>query len=66
MSIAACASLESHRNHHALARRQAVGLDYNRRALLLDIIVRRVRIGESRVRGGRNAMPDHECLGEIL
>ena len=43
------------RDDHALAGRQAVGLDDDRRAARVDVRVRRGGVGEGRVAGGRDA-----------
>ena len=54
------------RDDHALARREPVGLDHDRRAALGDVGVRRARVGERAVRRGRHAVALHERLGEVL
>ena len=55
-----------HGHNHALAGSQAVGLDDDRCAFLVDVLVRRTDIGEGLVLGGWNVMTLHERLGEIL
>ena len=50
----------------ALAGGQPVGFDDDRRALSVDVTMRRSGITKSRIRGGGYAMPHHETLGEIL
>ncbi len=54
------------RDHHALAGRQAVGLDHDGGAVRIDVGVRRGGIGEGAERGGGDAVTRHELLGEIL
>ena len=53
-------------DHHALARGEPVGLDHDRRALGVDVAVRRGGVGEGRVARGRDAVPRHEGLGVVL
>ena len=53
-------------DHHALARGEAVGLDDDRRAVLVDVGLRLAGVGEGRVARGRDAVAHHERLGEIL
>ena len=65
-SIAACASATRRRDDHALAGREAVGLDDDRRAALGDVGARRRRVGERPVLRGRDPVPRHERLREIL
>ena len=55
-----------HRNHHALARSQAVSLDDNRRALLVNVSMRSGGVAECLIRRCRNPVPLHKGLGEIL
>ncbi len=55
-----------HRDHDALACGQPVGLDHDRRALLVDVGVRGRGLGEGLVERGRDAVAHHEALGEIL
>jgi hypothetical protein len=57
---------QRHRDDHALAGREAVGLDDDRRALGVEVGVRGGCIGEGLVVGGRNAVALHERLREIL
>ena len=57
---------QGHRHHHALAGGQSVGLDDDRCALLLDVGMRRFRVGEGLVGCGRDLVPMHEGLGEGL
>jgi hypothetical protein len=57
---------QRHRDDHALAGREAVGLDDDRRALGVEVRVRGGCIGEGFVVGGRNAVALHERLREIL
>ena len=54
------------RDDDALAGGQAIRLDDDRCAVRVDVRVRRPRIGERAVSGGRNAVPRHESLGVIL
>jgi len=58
--------LERHRDDHALAGREAVGLHDDRRAFRVDVGMRGGRVREGLVVGGRNAVPLHERLREIL
>ena len=58
--------VQGHGHHHAFARRQAVGLNYNRRAFLADVIVRRIRLFEGLVLCGGDAVFLHERFGEIF
>ena len=58
--------ISSRRDHHALARRQAVGLHHDGGALLVDIGVGGGGIGEGAEGRGGNAVARHELLGEIL
>ena len=51
---------------HALAGGEAIGLDDDRRALFVDVRLRLTGGGESRVAGRRDAVAEHERLGEIL
>ena len=53
-------------NDHALARRQAVGLDDDGCTAFVHILMRGLGIGESLVARGRNAMALHERFGKIL
>ncbi len=61
---------QRHRDDDALARRQAIGLDDDRRAVFLmlsvHITVSRSGIAEGLVGGGGDAMALHEVLGEGL
>jgi hypothetical protein len=50
----------------AFARGEPVGLDDDRSTLRVDVGVRRRGIGERAIGGGRNAVPRHERLREIL
>ena len=50
----------------ALSRRQAVGLDDDRRAAPIDVGVGGLPIAEAFMASGRNAMPRHELLREML
>ncbi len=54
------------RDHDALAGRQAIGLDDDRRALRIDVGMCRRSFGEGLEPGRGDAMPQHEALGEIL
>ena len=54
------------RHHHALAGRQAVGLDDDRRALRAHVGLGRRRGGEALVGGGRDAVRLAQVLGEAL
>mgnify|MGYP000173555034 CR=1 FL=1 len=47
-------------SNDAFASSQAVGLDHNRRAHLVDVSVRGLRVGEGVVRRGGNAVAPHE------
>ncbi|CFW05319.1 Uncharacterised protein [Bordetella pertussis] len=58
--------VQRHGDHHALAGSQAVGLDHDGRAVLVDIGVRLGRIGEGFVARRGDGMADHEGLGVIL
>ena len=53
-------------DHDALAGGQAVGLDHDRGAFLINMGVGQGRIGEGLVAGGRDVVPDHEGLGVVL
>ena len=66
MSIASCASALRRRDDHALARGEPVGLDDDRRAVLVDVGVRRGGVAEGLVERGGNVVAHHEALGEIL
>ena len=76
MSTAAWASARSiatttpffkaHGDDDALAGGQAVGLDDNRCALLVDVGMCCGRLGKSLEPSGRNVVARHEALGEIL
>jgi hypothetical protein len=50
----------------ALASGQPIRLDDDRRALLVDVGVRSRSLGEAGKARGRNVVPDHEALGEVL
>ena len=54
------------RDHHALARRQPVGLDHDRRMEKLEGFLNIFFLGADGVFRGRNAVPLHEFLGEAL
>jgi len=54
------------RHHHALARRQTVGLDHDRRAVRAHMRQRRRQFVEHRVAAGGDAVPLQELLGECL
>jgi hypothetical protein len=54
------------RNHNPFAGGKAVGLDHDRRALLVDVSLGFACIRERRIFCGRQAMTHHELLGEIL
>ena len=58
--------VERERDHDALARGQAVGLDHDGSALLADVGQRGLLVGEGAVRRGRDAGARHELLGEAL
>ena len=53
-------------HHHALAGGQAIGLDDDGRALLIDVGMGERRVGEGLVGSGRDLMPLHEGLGKGL
>ena len=55
-----------HRDGHALAGGKPVGLDDDRRALLADIGLRRLGVGEAAIGGGRDVLARAEILGEAL
>ena len=57
---------QRHGHHHALARRQAIGLDHDRHAFLIDVSVRGCGIRKRFIFRGRNSMALHEGLGERL
>jgi hypothetical protein len=57
---------QRHGDHHALAGRQAVGLDDDRRAVGVDVGVGLGGVGEGLVLRGRDAVALHEGLGEVL
>src|SRR6266487_3117540 len=50
----------THRDDHAVSRREAVGLHDERRAARVDMIVRRSGLVEARERRGGNPVPPHE------
>jgi len=58
--------VECHGDDDALAGGQAVGLDDDRGALLVDVGMGRGGIGEGLETGGRDVVASHEALGEIL
>ena len=64
--MAACGLVQRLGDHHALAGGQAVGLDDDRRAHFLDIIMRGVGIGEGFPGGGRDIRGVGDFLGEAL
>ena len=53
-------------DRHALARREAVGLDHHRQAEAGERKPCRRRIGMALERGSRNAVPRAQILGETL
>ena len=55
-----------HRHRHALARRQAVRLDHNRRAMLAHVRLCRFELVEGAVLGGGDVVTRHQTLGEVL
>ena len=55
-----------HRHDHALACREAIGLDDDRRAVLLDIGARGSDVAEGLEECGGNVVARHKTLGEIL
>ena len=57
---------QRHGHDHALARCQAIGLDHDGRADLVDVGMRRRRVGEGDVERRRDAVALHEVLGEGL
>ena len=57
---------QGHGHDHALARRQAVGLDDDGRAVLVDEGVGRLGVGEGFIEGRGDAMALHEVLGKSL
>jgi hypothetical protein len=57
---------QRHRDNDALAGGQAVGLDDDGRALLVDVGVCCGRLGKSLKTGRRDVVASHEALGEIL
>ena len=65
-SMAACASARRHGDDDALAGSQAVGLDDDGRALLVDVGMCCGRLGKSGEFRGRDVVAGHEVLGEIL
>ncbi len=58
--------LQRHRHDHAFAGRQAVGLDHDRRADMLDVFQRVGFVFEHRVMRGRDVVAGQEILGEGL
>jgi hypothetical protein len=58
--------IEGCRHDHTLARREAVGLDDDGRALGGDVFMRLGRIGKCLVRSRRNVVPHHEGLGIVF
>ena len=66
MAMAASASRKRHRDHDALAGRQAIGLDHDRRALLAHISQRVSSIGEAVIGAGWNVELGAERLCESL
>ena len=58
--------VSGHGNHNALAGGQAIGLDDDRSAFCIDILMSGPRTGEGLVFGRRDVMANHERLGEIL
>ena len=57
---------QRHGDDDALAGGEAVGLDDDRRTLAVDVGVRRGDVRKGLVGGGRDLVPHHEALGEIL
>ena len=57
---------QRHRDDHALAGGQAIGLDHDRRAFFADVGQRRIDIGMHGVVRGRDAVAREEFLGEGL
>ena len=53
-------------DEHALAERQPVRLDYQRKRALLDVVERQRIVGKVLVVGGRYAVAAHEILGVHL
>jgi hypothetical protein len=53
-------------DNHALAGGKAVRLDHDGRTAAAQIIMSRLRIGERRIRRGRNTLSRHERLREVL
>ena len=58
--------VERLRHHHALAGREPIRLDDDRRALRAHIVLRRCRGGEALVSGSRNPVRLAQVLGEAL
>jgi hypothetical protein len=63
---AACASANARGDRHALARRQAVGLDHDRRAMGLDMGKCGVEIAEAGTGCRRDGVAGADILGEAL
>ncbi len=57
---------ECRRDHHALAGGEPVGLDHDRRALAVHVVVRGRGVSEGCMARGWNRVPRHEALGELL
>src|SRR5690606_37329032 len=58
--------IERHGDHHAFPGSKAICLDDDGSALLVDIIMGSLGIGERGICRSRDTMSDHERLGEIL
>ena len=58
--------VQGHRDHDAFAGGQAVSLDHDRRATVINVDMGSERVGKRLVGGCRDAMAHHERLGEIL
>ena len=55
-----------HGHGHALAGGQTIGLDDDRRAMLVYVSLSHVQVSERLIFGGRNVVTVHELLGEVL
>ena len=56
----------AHRDHHAFAGGEAIGLDDDRYAVFFDVSMRLCGVAEGCVRGSRYTVAHHETLGKIF
>ena len=57
---------QCHGNDDAFARRQTIGFDDDRCALLMNVVERRFDLGKNGIGGRRDSVPREEILGERL